>query len=464
MNWERHMLTGWGRTSQANVLACSPETQDELVSVFGHAAAETILAYGGGRSYGDAALNPGGRAILTRRLNRIRSFDATTGEVVCEAGVRFTDLLDRFLPHGLIAPTSPGTAYVTIGGAVANDIHGKNHDRVGSFGDHVRWFDLLLPTGDMRRVTPENDPDLFAATVGGIGLTGVIVTVCFRLLRVPSSRVQVHEYRAVDLEDFMRRFIEIRPTAEFSVGWIDALARGRRLGRGILEVGAFATDGQFVREPVRQIPIPFSLPHATMSSTAVRLFNEAYYRRIPADGRTRLMPIDRFNFPLDKLAHWNRIYGRAGFDQFQCVLPDETAPQGLRRLLEDVMHSAGSSFLAVLKTLGSEGRGHLSFPMRGFTLALDIPRRRTSAALFARLEATTADHGGRIYLAKDSMLSAERFQHMYPRHGAFADVLARVDPAGRMSSAMALRLGLQDLRASGINGTGVTRSVTHAFA
>ena len=456
-------LTGWGRTSLATVLACQPESRSDAIAAMVQSGEEPILAYGGGRSYGDAALNPGGRAILTERLNHVLSFDATTGELVCEAGVLFADLIAAFLPRGFLVPVSPGTAQVTLGGAVANDVHGKNHDRAGSFGDHVRWFDLLLPTGEVRRVTPEDDAELFAATIGGIGLTGVILTVCLRLRRVPSSRVRVSESRVADVDEFVDRFRAIWSTAEFSVAWVDALARGRSLGRGILEVGEFIDDGGFELAPVRQLSVPFAMPRGVMNAPAMRLFNEAYFRRVPAKGRTRTAPIDRFFYPLDSLANWNRMYGRPGFDQFQCVIPDEAAPSGLRRLLEAVTQPAGVSFLAVLKTLGSEGRGYLSFPMRGFTLTLDVPRRRSSAALFARLEAITFDHGGRVYLAKDAMLSAETFRRMYPRHGQFVDVLARVDPAGRMRSAMASRLGLRPRAASALNG-GAAVQEAHTFA
>ena len=240
MDWRPVELTGWGRTARARVLACGPRDAAEATAALAEANGATILPYGGGRSYGDVALNGAGRALLTGGLNRILEFDAATGAVVCEAGVTFRDLMEAYLPRRYLVPVSPGTAFATIGGAVANDVHGKNHERAGSFGDHVLWLDLALPSGEVRRVCPRTDPELFAATIGGIGLTGLILRVCFRLQAVPSASVAVEERRIADLDGFMAAFAECRATATFSVGWIDAMARGRQMGRGILEIAELA--------------------------------------------------------------------------------------------------------------------------------------------------------------------------------------------------------------------------------
>src|SRR5579883_2454343 len=235
--WKRLTLSGWGRLSEARSLAARPERVGEVAATLaGRRKGDSILAFGAGRSYGDAALNDGGRALLTARLNRILAFDAPSGEVVVEPGVTFRDLLEVFLPRGLVAPASPGTAFATIGGAVANDVHGKNHEAVGSFGNHIRWLEILLPSGEVVRASPEQRPDLLRLAVGGIGLGGVILAVCLRLMRVPSNALALTERRLGDLEGTMAALAEPRAKAAYSVAWLDALAGGRSLGRGVLEI------------------------------------------------------------------------------------------------------------------------------------------------------------------------------------------------------------------------------------
>ncbi len=445
-------LTGWGRTSHASVLACRPERADEVQAALRVENAGGILAYGGGRSYGDAALNAGGRAILTGRLNRILAFDRETGEVTCEPGVTFRDLIDVFVPHGLMPPASPGTAFATIGGAVANDVHGKNHDRHGSFGDHVTAIELMLADGSTRQVSPSEDADLFHATIGGLGLTGFMRQIRVRLLAGAHPKVAVAERRIADLDAYLAAFAEIRDTATFSVGWIDALARGRALGRGILETAEFAaseaSDSSGADTPERPHKVPIDFPGFALNPLAVRMFNAAYLARVGPSGRSRVAPLAKFLYPLDAILAWNRIYGKRGFYQFQCVLPDAEAPRGLRQLLETIAAAGRGSFLAVLKTLGGEGRGYLSFPIRGFTLALDFPRTRGIEDLLGGLERIVGDRGGRIYLAKDALVSAESFQAMYPKVDQFKAVLARVDPRARFTSDLARRLGLKPKRRS----------------
>lgn len=440
MNWKETKLAGWGRSSQASVQACRPERMAELATAIAAADDKSIIAHGGGRSYGDAALNDGGRVVLTRRLDRILAFDPATGVVTCEPGVTFRDLLDVFLPRGFMAPASPGTAFATIGGAVANDVHGKNHDRHGSFGDHVEWIELLLPDGERRRVSGSEDPALFAATNGGVGLTGIMTKIGFRLLPGAETRVLVRQRRMVDLDEFLGAFAAIRDTALFSVGWIDAIG-GPALGRGILETAEFATAAAMPQSPRRR-RVPIDFPGFILNPLGVRLFNEYYYRRVPKRGCERVQPLEVFLYPLDAVLDWNRIYGRRGFYQFQCALPEESSAVGLRLLLEEIRSAQGASFLAVLKTLGGAGRGHLSFPLRGHTLALDFPRRAGTDELMRRLEAIALDHGGRLYLAKDAVLSRAGFERMYPRLPEFRAVLERVDPKGRFASDLARRLGL----------------------
>lgn len=439
-------LTGWGRASAAPAKVCRPERQPEVPAALAETGPEGIIAHGAGRAYGDAAINSGGRAMLMTRLDRLLSFDPSTGEVVAEPGVSFRDLIDAFLGRGFMPPASPGTAFATVGGAVAADVHGKNHDRHGSFGDHVQWFDLLMADGETRRVSAESDPELFAATIGGMGLTGILRAVCFRMLPNASPFVRVRERRIRNLDEFLAAFAEIRDTATFSVGWIDALAKGADAGRGILETAEFAPGEAVQVRPRRSRGVPVDFPGFVLNPWTVRGFNEVYFRRVPAAGRERIVPFAEFLYPLDSIHQWNRIYGKKGFYQFQCVVPDDAARAALTTLLSEIAEAGAASFLAVLKTLGREGRGYLSFPMRGHTLALDFPRRAATDALLRRLEAVVLSHGGRVYLAKDALLSPEALRAMYPKLPQFEQVLARVDPQNIFISDLARRLAIKPVR------------------
>ncbi len=444
MNGKTLRLASWGRLYRAETLAYRPERVGEVAAaVAGRSHPRGLIAYGRGRSYGDAPLNSGGETLLTERLNRLLSFDESSRALVCEAGVTFNELMSVFLPRGFLVPVNPGTGFATIGGAVANDVHGKNHDHAGSFGRHVEWLDLVLPAGEVRRVSRQETPDLFAATVGGVGLTGIILQVCFRLTPVPSSRLTVHERRIPNLDAFIDAFEEQRSRATYSVGWIDGLARGAAMGRGILETAEFAESGAFAVPPGPSRRVPLDLPAFALNPLTVRAFNELYFNRFRGDARTRTVPARDFFYPLDALRDWNRIYGRKGFHQFQCVLPNEAARPGLRRLLTEVSAARAASFLAVLKTLGDEGPGYLSFPMRGFTLALDFPGRPGAPDLLARLQDIVCDHGGRVYLAKDAVLTPERFRRMYPKLDAFRTVLGSIDPECRFRSDLERRLRIR---------------------
>jgi decaprenylphospho-beta-D-ribofuranose 2-oxidase len=400
-----------------------------------------VIARGCARSYGDACLNDGGDVIDTRGLTEVTRFDADTGDLECGAGLTIHDLLHRFLPLGFAPAMCPGTAFVTLGGLIANDVHGKNHHRVGSAGDIVTEFDLIVPSGELIRVSRASQRELFAATVGGIGLTGIISRVRMRLRRIPSNAMRVEEHRVRGLDEFMDALSAAETTHEHSVGWIDTLARGRSLGRGILELGDPAP------EPVRRrglptLRLPMDLPGWVLSRRSVGAFNAWYYRRVPRRGRTRNVHVERFLFPLDSLRGWNRLYGRRGVYQFQCVVPHSDARRALHRLMDAATASGSASFLAVIKTLSRQGRGLLSFPMPGFTLAMDFPRRPDTTRLIHQLHDIVIAHGGRVYLAKDALLTPERFRAMYPGGAEFVSLLRRIDPRCTMRSDMARRLGL----------------------
>ena len=427
-------LAGWGRFPRARCDAARPERFAEAVAGFSaSSAANGICLYGAGRSYGDCALNGGGTTLITSRLDRILAFDAATGIVQVEPGVDYRRLLEIFLPRGWLAPVTPGTGFATIGGAVALDVHGKNHERDGSLGQQVTELDLVSPDGSARTITPL-DSDLFRATIGGVGLTGFITRIALRLARVPGGQVRVRTQRCADLDAFIAA-LQDAAGAAYTVGWIDGAARGSALGRGILET-AEPIAGDFTQPPERARRVPVEFPAMALNRYSIAAFNEAYFRRVPAAGRTRDTPWRSFLYPLDALHDWNRIYGKRGFVQFQCVVPFEAGPRAVRELLEVISASHKASFLAVLKRMGAGRAGFLSFPMPGLTLALDFPRRPGIEELYARLCAITLNAGGRVYLAKDALLDAASFRLMYPEFSQFAEVRRSVDPDCRISHDM----------------------------
>jgi len=427
--------------THADTLATRIHNSEQAREVLLDPQAENFIVYGKGRSYGDVALNSKGSTVLSGEFSAHKEFDPQTGILICDPGVTFHDLIQEYLPTGFIAPVTPGTGYATIGGAIANDVHGKNHDMAGSFGDHVIWLDLLLPDGEIKRLSREDSTsELLAATIGGIGLTGIILKVCFKMQRVPGNAVVVHEQRINNLDHFFDSFKQARDISTYSVGWIDALAKGRNLGRGILETAELSADTLPTASQNKNHRVPFDFPNFTLNSTSIRLFNTMYYHRVPSEGRERQILLEKFLYPLDSLLEWNRIYGKRGFYQFQCVIPDEYSYEGIRELLETISNSGSGSFLAVLKTLGDAGTGYLSFPMRGYTLALDFPNKEKVASLLAQLETITLKFNGRIYLAKDACLSAHGFARMYPRLEQFRQILNTIDPLQRMNSDMARRL------------------------
>jgi decaprenylphospho-beta-D-ribofuranose 2-oxidase len=423
-------LAGWGRALAA---ACTPVDQPVFDAPGG------LIAHGAGRSYGDCALNGGGAVLMTGGMDRILAWDEPSGIVRVEPGVSFAQLLARFLPLGFMVPVTPGTGFATIGGAVANDVHGKNHEACGSFGQHVTSIDLMTPDGAMQTLGPGDD--LFRATVGGIGLTGIITSVSFRMQRVAGPAMLVRSQPCDDL-DALLAAMATAAHATHSVAWIDGTATGRHLGRGILETAEPGGATDRPAPPGRRITIPFDFPALALNPLSVRAFNALYYRRVPKGGRTDIVHVGKFLYPLDALLRWNRIYGRRGFYQFQCVLPFEGAAGALRDLLELVARSRRASFLSVLKRMGPGRAGYLSFPRPGLTLALDFPARDGMEAFYAKLVERVLAYEGRIYLAKDALLTGEAFARMYPEWPACRAVLERVDPEGRMQSDMRRRLGL----------------------
>lgn len=442
-------LTGWGRTAPRECQVYRPEQRRALGNILSSGAQRDYIARGLGRSYGDTAVNEGGGVLLQERLNRMLAFDTNTGILECEAGVSLEEIIEVFLPRGFFLPVTPGTKFVTVGGAIANDVHGKNHHRDGAFGQFVRSLELLLPNGELMTCSPEQNDDVFWATVGGIGLTGIILSAQICLQRVESAYIQVDYLKAKDLDTALAGMAESDEDYQYSVAWLDGLARGRKLGRSILMRGNHATLAQLPPEhrdrpytiPARRSKsVPFDFPGFVLNPLSVKAFNTFFY----AFHQTRsgvLEDYDAFFYPLDGIHHWNRMYGKAGFVQYQATLPPSGVP-GVVALLEKLTASRRASFLAVLKCFGAGNPGLLSHPMKGYTLALDIPMRPGLDTLLREMDTILLDHGGRLYLAKDSMTSAPAFAAMYPELGRFQAIIQRLDPDRRLASDMARRLGI----------------------
>ncbi|HHL21798.1 MAG TPA: FAD-binding oxidoreductase [Aliiroseovarius sp.] len=434
MRWKETDYAGWGRVLRAHGELARPERVAGLRAILEEAPAPAI---GNRRSYNDAPLNSGGRAIDMTRLDRILSFDAEAGVVEAEAGIEIGELARLFAPRGWIPTIMPGTGRATLGGCIAQDVHGKAHHVDGSFGQHVLSVTLLQ--GDRRVVaTPRRNKALFRATMGGVGQTGVILSARIAMTPCPGTMVRVTETRAENWD----AFIELldTSTAPYVVGWIDTTTTGDHLGRGILEEGEFSASLE--PWPARARAVPFDAPGFVISNPTVKLFNALYYKRVPAEGRIAERPIPEFFFPLDKIHDWNRLYGKRGFYQFQTVLPVDQSDT-LRGMLERIARSGLSSPLAVLKRMGPGRAGHLSFPMEGYTLALDFPAREGARALIEELNQTTLEAGGRLYLAKDALATPEMIREMYPERAEWAAICAKHDPGGALETDLTRRLNLR---------------------
>ncbi len=435
MTWKTTEYSGWGRVHRAKGELARPERASLLKRI---ARERPAPAIGRRRSYGDACLNDGGAAIDMTRLDRILAFDGDTGIVHVEAGAQIGGLLKVFAPKGWLPPVMPGTGFATVGGAIAMDVHGKNHHGVGSFGCHVTEISLVTPKGS-KVLTAKKNARLFKATIGGLGQTGPIVSAKVQMLKAKGDVMVVTERRVDGWDEYLT--LLDASDATYSVGWIDAAAQGPALGRGILEEAE--TGGGLVPKAKRGKRVPFDAPKFTLSAPVVRAFNAAYWRRVPDSGRTVVKPIDDFFFPLDKIHDWNRLYGKSGFHQFQCVVPIEAADQ-LRTMLERIAASGLASPLAVLKRMGPGRAGYMSFPMEGYTLAVDFPNSDAAERLIVDLEAATAQAGGRIYLAKDALASAETVRAMYPEHGDWLKTVQASDPDGAYETNLVRRLMLRN--------------------
>lgn len=443
------LLDGWARATPSFGYVVRPRHADEVDRLLATPPERGVIVRGLGRSYGDAAQNTGGLVVDARALDRIVDIDLAVGTVTAEGGLSLDRLMRILVPLGFFVPVTPGTRFVTLGGAIAADIHGKNHHCDGSFCDHVKGITLHSPRGRIV-AGPDVEPDVFWATAGGMGLTGLIERATIALRRIETAWIRADVERARDLEDCLERMEARDDRYRYSVAWIDCRARGRRLGRSVLERGDHASradlDPRRARDPLRFRPrTPLAAPRwppgGVLRPLTVRALNEAYFRRAPRVQRGHLVPLASFFHPLDGIASWNRFYGSRGFAQLQALFPlgSEAA---LTEALEHLACGKVASSLALLKRFGRRNPGPLSFPGPGWSLASDVFIGPETPALLDRVHGLVAECGGRVYLAKDSRLRRDAAAEMYPRLDELHAVRARLDPDAVLRSDLSRRLGV----------------------
>ncbi len=410
-------LTGWGKYPIIDAHGYIFEKLHQLRRFIQEPC--DCIPHGMGRSYGDSALNE--RVVFSGHFNKIYAFDPDNGIVTCESGITLADLLHIFIPKGWFLPVTPGTKFITVGGAIAADVHGKNHHANGCFSQWVLSFDLMLPDGQVMTCSPKKNRILFSATCGGMGLTGVILSAKIKMFPVKSAVVSETVARCTNLEEIFHRFEQLNHMS-YSMAWIDCLAEKDHIGRSVIMAGEISETGARVPPSSRPfISVPIDLPGFCLNPHAVSLFNHLYYRKYPLYREGRHTPLNTFFYPLDSIGYWNRMYGKKGFTQYQLVLPKKSSYYGIHAVLKKIA-AKGMGFLGVLKLLGPQNNNYLSFPMEGYTLAIDFKIGDKLFSFLNTLDHIVADHGGRLYLAKDVRMPREIFHKGYPEWEKFSDI------------------------------------------
>ena len=429
-------IYGWGRYPQQDAYLHEPASCASLELIAKQQ--NSVLARGMGRSYGDSAnaLN----VLQTTYINHFIEFDKSTGKLSAEAGITLREILEVIVPSGWFLPVTPGTSYVTLGGAIASDVHGKNHHVVGTFGQHVVSMTVLLGTGEVVTTSPTQLPDLFHATCGGMGLTGVILMATIQLIPIKSAYINQRTIKAESIEAACEAF-EANSIATYSVAWIDCLTTGKHLGRSVLMVGEHSDSGGLDLAIKAPIAVPFHTPAALLNGVTMRAFNTAYWAKA-AHNKSQTIPLLPYFYPLDAIGGWNKLYGKAGFVQYQFVLPKADGVANMRKVLTQIAQSGAGSFLAVLKQFGPANQNLLSFPIEGYTLALDFKMSPSVIDLLHRLDDMVADIGGRVYLTKDAVMREASFKTTYPKWQEFEAVRQKYGAIGKFASAQSKRMGL----------------------
>jgi len=447
MRYKRSLLSGWGNYPIIETHLYRPE---KIRDLYPFPDEPSILGRGLGRSYGDAALNDQGGMFLFTRLSRFLAFDETNGVLHAEAGVSFDEILKIFVPRGWFLPVTPGTKFVTLGGAIASDVHGKNHHVDGAISNYIVEIEVLLANGEKIICSRNQNKEVFEATIGGNGLTGLIISAKLRLQSIETSFIKQFTIKAKNFEEAIELFDTYDRQYRYSVAWVDSLAKGRSLGRSVVMFGNHAKiedlHGSLAKDSLvvhsnPKLNIPFYFPSSVLNGFSLKGFNLFYYwKQIPKE-KSVITHYNPFFYPLDGVNHWNRIYGKAGLLQWQCVIPLDDGKEGLQKILNEIQSSRHGAFLAVLKKMGPQG-GLLNFPMEGYTLALDFANRKGILELFKRLNKIVLGYGGRIYLTKDAHLERRDFEQMYPRIEEWKKIKKEIDAQNKFISCQSKRLGL----------------------
>lgn len=407
-------LMSWGRYPSIKNTELKFDTDESLREII--AEHHDLIPYGNGRSYGDSALNT--NIVNVRPHDYFIDFDEKSGLLHVQAGVLLADILESFVPRGWFLQITPGTKLVTVGGAIASDVHGKNHHVLGCFSECIEDFKVMVADGKVVTCSKEDTPELFKATCGGQGLTGIILSARIYLKKINSKHLDQTTIKTSNLKETFEAFEKYK-TSAYSVAWIDCLAKGKDIGRCLLKVGDFMDDGDLGYQDKQKRSIPFNMPGFTLCNWSVRAFNRLYYGKVRKRVSKQKVDIDTFFYPLDAIGHWNRIYGKQGFTQYQFILPKEGSYKGLQEILSTIANSGRGSFLAVLKLYGKANENYLSFPMEGYSLALDFKIEKGVFELLDKLDEIVVKYSGRIYLAKDVRVSREVFEKGYPQIDTF---------------------------------------------
>ena len=430
------IVSGWGNHPKQEAQLLAPSSCAELQAQIREE--KSIIARGLGRSYGDSA--NAAKILQTSYYDHFIEFDHNAGLLTAEAGITLREILKVVVPRGWFLPVTPGTSYVTLGGAIASDVHGKNHHLAGTFGRYVKSITMALGTGEIVITSPTDKADLYLATCGGMGLTGVIIAATIQLTPIRSSLINRKTIKVDCIEDACAAF-EDNCYSTYSVAWIDCLAKGKKLGRSVLMLGEHLENGGLevdVRDP---LSIPFYTPSALLNRITMKTFNAAYWHSLRGDN-TKIIPLMPYFYPLDAIGFWNKLYGKHGFLQYQCVIPKDYGITNIRKLLTEIAESGNGSFLATLKLFGKANDNFLSFPIEGFTLALDFKFTPSITTVLNRLDNQVEEVGGRVYLTKDAVMQESTFKSMYSNWEMFESVREKYGAIGKFSSAQSKRLGL----------------------
>jgi decaprenylphospho-beta-D-ribofuranose 2-oxidase len=431
-------IHGWGRYSMFDAEVLKPKNLYDVQKIIRQN--KKVIARGLGRSYGDSANN--NVVVQTNYLHNFISFDLKNGIITCEGGVSIQEINRQTIPKGWFIPVTPGSSYVTIGGAIASDVHGKNHHRDGTLSQYILSIQLMLGDGNIFTISKNINSDLFKATCGGMGLTGIIISATIKLKSINSSQIKNTIIKANCLEEICDQF-ERNSSSPYSVAWVDCSAKGKNLGRSLLFLGEHMKNGELKKNSDEQKYIPIKICSLFLNRYIIKIFNFFYYYRNLKKRHFKLLTLKEYFYPLDNFLNWNQLYGKSGLIQYQFVVPKKNGIQILKEVIKTISEYNQTPFLGVLKIFGSENENYLSFPLEGYTLALDFKFNRDLLKLINVLDKKIINNGGRIYLAKDALMSKETFRACYPKWNLFEEVRSKYKAIGKFSSLQSIRLGLE---------------------